>query len=91
MKFSIYLALAFFLGSNGKRISVREQTERPVVKNHDKFEPERYPHENKTCTIATDRLDNGPAIPEDYNSTNMFTDTTFEGRDQLTWEGYSDG
>ena len=59
----------------------------PVVMDHNKIDPNNS-WENKTCSTATDRLEDGPEIPEDYSLTNMFTDTRFEGEDQLFWEGY---
>ena len=76
MHFSLPLTLALLLGANGNRIPVREQIQKPVVKDHNKIDPNNS-WENKICSTATDRLEDGPAITDGYSSTNMFTDTTF--------------
>jgi hypothetical protein len=84
------LTLALFLGTNAKRIPVREQVKKPVVKDHNYIDYDNS-WEDPMCSTATDRLEDGPAVPGDYSSTNVFTDTTFEGEDQLYWEGFSSG
>jgi hypothetical protein len=64
---------------------------KPIVKDHNEVNPDNS-WENETCATATNRLEDGPASPADYSyPNNMFTDTTFEGEDQLYWEGYSSG
>ena len=85
--FLLPLTLALFLGSNGKRIPVIKQIDKPLVQDHNTIEND---WEDEMCWTALNRLNNGPETPDDYNSTNMFTDTTFEGEDQLYWEGYYD-
>ena len=43
------------------------------------------------CSTATVRLEDGPSPATNFSYTNKYTDKTFEGKDQLYWEGYSTG
>jgi hypothetical protein len=43
-----------------------------------------------TCRTSVDRLKYGPAnIPEVIMAGAAYTDTTFEGKDQLYWSGFT--
>ena len=62
----------------------------PLVLNHASIDPSN-PWESKICSTATKRLESGPSNPDLYTFSNKFTDLSFNGTDQLFWDGFSTG
>ena len=69
------------------RTAIHHLVRSPKVLNHKYVNPDNYWEYDK-CSLSNDRLEDGPADPNDYDSLNKFVDTSFEGIDQLGWEGF---
>lgn len=76
--------------TNGLRIPAHHLVRHPKVKDHKYIDPSNS-WEHEKCSTANDRLEDGPADPSNYDSSNKFTDMTFNGTEQLYWKGFSTG
>ena len=86
----LILSSGFISSSYGLRTPAHHFVRSPKVKDHKFINPSNF-WENEKCSAANDRLEDGPADPLQYSSTNKFSDATFEGTEQLWWEGLSTG
>lgn len=74
----------------GLRSPAHHLVRSPKVKDHKTIDPNNY-WEDAKCSTANDRLEDGPVDPSNYSSSNKFVDTTFQGTEQLWWDGFSTG
>jgi len=74
----LILSSGFLSSSNGLRTPAHHFVRSPKVQDHKYIDPSNF-WEFSKCSTANDRLEDGPADPSQYSSTNKFVDATFEG------------